>query len=97
MRKLVAMLSLVGALAVPAAAAAQSAEPSPILVGFGSMDVCLTITGPVVLMTPETLTQGFADGTFTIDAIVECAAPDASPEASAAPAAPEASASPAGY
>ena len=97
MRKLLATLSLVGALAVPAVAAAQSAEPSPILVGFGSMDVCLTITGPVVLMTPETLTQGFADGTFTIDAIVECATPDASPEASAGPAAPEASASPAGY
>ena len=97
MRKLLATLSLVGALAVPATAAAQSAEPSPILVGFGSMDVCLTITGPVVLMTPETLTEGFADGTFTIDAIVDCAAPDASPGASVGPAAPEASASPAGY
>ena len=43
MRKL-EMLSLVGALAFPGATLAQSAEPSPIIVGFGSMDVCFTIS-----------------------------------------------------
>ena len=95
MRRL-AMLSLVGALAFPGATLAQSAEPSPIIVGFGSMDVCLTITGPVVLLTPETLTEGFADGTFTIDAITDCSQPDASPDAGVAPSpVPEPSASPA--
>ena len=49
------------------------------------MDVCLTITGPVVLLTPETLTEGFADGTFTIDAITDCSQPDASPDAGVGP------------
>ena len=95
MRKL-AMVSLVAALALPAATLAQSAEPSPVLVGFGSQEVCLTITGPVVLMTPETLTEGFANGTFTIDAITDCSLAGASPDPSLVPPGPEPSPSPAG-
>ena len=50
------------------------------------MDVCLSITGPVILLTPEALTQGITDGTFVIkvglsDACepVTAASPAASP------------------
>ncbi len=33
------------------------------------MDVCLSITGPVVPLTQETLTQGIIDGTFVINGL----------------------------
>ncbi len=68
----VAALILVGAMMVPTMALAQSqapgASPAPV-VGYHTMDVCLSITGPVVRLTAESLTQGIQDGTFTINGL----------------------------
>jgi uncharacterized cupredoxin-like copper-binding protein len=66
-----AMLILVGAMIVPGAANAQSpgAEASPPVVGVDTMDVCLSITGPVIELTPEALTQGISDGTIVINGL----------------------------
>jgi uncharacterized cupredoxin-like copper-binding protein len=70
MRRL-SMLILVGAMIVPGAANAQSpgAEASPPVVGVDTMDVCLSITGPVIELTPEALTQGISDGTIVINGL----------------------------
>jgi hypothetical protein len=68
----VAALIVAGALMVPTVALAQSqapaASPAPV-VGYDTMDVCLSITGPVVRLTAESLTQGVQDGTFTINGL----------------------------
>ena len=68
----VAALIVAGALMVPTVALAQSqapaASPAPV-VGYDTMDVCLSITGPVVRLTAESLTQGIQDGTFTINGL----------------------------
>ena len=80
MRRL-ATLILMGAMIVPGAANAQSpdAEGSPPMVGVDTMDVCLSITGPVIELTPEALTQGIIDGTFVINGLsTGCAAGAAS-------------------
>jgi hypothetical protein len=74
MRRLATAI-LFGAMAVAGTANAQSPAPeaSPPLVGVDTMEVCLSITGPVVLLTPESLTQGIIDGTFVIEAVnAEC-------------------------
>ena len=54
--------------------------------GADTMDVCLSITGPVVLMTAESLTQGIIDGTFVINGLSDACEPlvTASPMADAA-------------
>jgi uncharacterized cupredoxin-like copper-binding protein len=69
MRRL-AMLILVGAMMVSGAANAQSpgTEASPPVVGVDTM-VCLSITGPVIELTPEALTQGISDGTIVINGL----------------------------
>jgi hypothetical protein len=93
------------ALLVPTAMSAQSPAPaaspmaessaapmaSPALVGVDTMDVCLSITGPVILLTPESLTQGIIDGTFVIDGLSDACEPMAA--ASPAAAMPSAAAS----
>ena len=81
--------------------AAESPLPAtsePPLIGVDTMDVCLAITGPVIELTPEALTQGIIDGTFVIEGLsTECevAGPMASPmdgvEPGASPMVPEAS------
>jgi hypothetical protein len=80
---------------MPGAASAQSPSPaaSPVMVGVDTMHVCLAIRGPVVLLTPEVLTQGINDGTFVIEGLSEdcdtgaaaSEAPAMSPAASTAP------------
>ena len=73
-----------GAPASPAAVASPMAAESPAPIGVGSQHVCLEISGPVTLLTAETLTQGIMDGTFTIVGLsTQCgAAAGASPAAS---------------
>jgi hypothetical protein len=63
---------LAAAMLVPGTTTAQSPSPeaSPPLVGIDTRDVCVTITGPVTLLTVEALTQGIVDGTFTIEGLV---------------------------
>jgi hypothetical protein len=70
MRRLAALI-LTGAMVIPVAANAQSPDPdaSPPIVGVDTMDVCLSITGPVIELTPEALTQGIIDGTFVINGL----------------------------
>lgn len=79
----------------PAASPAAAASPAPVAspmiaespgpIGVGSQHVCLEISGPVTLMTAESLTQGIIDGTFTIVGLsTQCetvagASPGASP------------------
>ena len=108
MKRLALTTALAAALLEPAAAIAQSpdpaASPAPMTspapaasqapLGVDTMDVCLSITGPVVLLTAESLTQGIIDGTFVINGLSEACEPLAaeSPAAPAAsPAAPMAS------
>jgi hypothetical protein len=96
--KRLALAVLVAAALVPAAASAQSPEPaaSPIVgespapmasqapIGVDTMDVCLSITGPVTLLTAESLTQGIIDGMFVINGLSDACEPvaGASPAAS---------------
>jgi hypothetical protein len=111
--KRLALAVLAAVALVPAASSAQSPEPdaSPMVaasavpmasqgpIGVDTMDVCLSITGPVILLTPEALTQGISDGTFVINGLSDAcepvagASPGASPMAVPAesPAAPMAS------
>jgi hypothetical protein len=98
------ILALVAALVLPTAALAQSASPaaSPGMVGVDTFDVCLSISGPVIEMTAESLTQGITDGTFTINGLsTACemsgaeASPGMSPAAEAASPAMSPAASPA--
>jgi hypothetical protein len=72
-----------GMLAFPAVSVAQDESPaaegspgpaeSPAasmgLLGVDTFDVCLAITGPVIELTPEALTQGISDGTFVIEGL----------------------------
>jgi hypothetical protein len=91
MRRLAVLALAATALALPGAASAQSPSPaaSPVMVGVDTMHVCLAIRGPVVLLTPEVLTQGITDGTFVIEGLSEdCdTGTTASPEPMASPAA----------
>ena len=101
MKRTVLTAALAVALLVPAAVIAQSpdpaASPGPMTspgaaesqapLGVDTMDVCLSISGPVVLMTAESLTQGIIDGTFVINGLSEACGPSAM----ASPAAPMAS------
>jgi len=83
------------AAASPAAVASPMTAESPGPIGVGSQHVCLEISGPVTLMTAESLTHGIIDGTFTIVGLsdqcesVAGASPAASPiaEVTASPAA----------
>ena len=98
--KRLALAVLLAAALVPAASNAQSPEPgaspmvgaspapmaSQALVGVDTMDVCLSITGPVILLTPEALTQGISDGTFVINGLSEACEPMAVASPAASPA-----------
>ncbi len=70
------------ALAVPAAAVAQSpstppAAPSP----TAERTVCVTLTGTDVVLTPDTLTSGITEGTITVtDVSNACATAQVGPE-----------------
>jgi hypothetical protein len=90
MKRLISTLLLAGALLVPAAAVAQdespaaSPEESMAPIGVDTFDVCLAISGPVIQLTPEALTQGISDGTFVIEGLSDqcetgLMAPSASP------------------
>ena len=83
------VLAFAAAMVLPTAALAQSPSPaaSPAMVGTDTFDVCLSISGPVIEMTAESLTQGITDGTFTINGLstaCEMAGAEASPEMSPA-------------
>lgn len=105
MKRLAVTAFLSAALLVPVAAVAQSPSPEmgaspmpaasePPLIGVDTMDVCLAITGPVIELTPEALTQGISDGTFVIEGLsTECET--AGTEADASPMAEEPMTSPA--
>jgi hypothetical protein len=96
--KRLAFAALVAAALMPVASSAQSPEPaaSPIAgmsaepmasqapIGVDTMDVCISITGPVTLLTAESLTQGIIDGTFVINGLSDACQPvvEASPGAS---------------
>jgi hypothetical protein len=77
MKRRVVITMLVGMLALPAVSVAQDASPaaeeSPTAsmgpIGVDTFDVCLAISGPVIQLTPEALTQGIADGTFVIEGL----------------------------
>jgi len=71
MTRLVVTALLAGALLVPAAAVAQDESPAASMapIGVTTFDVCLAISGPVIQLTPEALTQGIADGTFVIEGL----------------------------
>jgi hypothetical protein len=45
------------------------------MVGVDTMEVCLSITGPVTLLTAESLTQGIIDGTFVIEGLSDACEP----------------------
>jgi hypothetical protein len=80
-------LMLAAAMVLPTAAVAQSPGASPGMVGVDTFDVCLSISGPVIEMTAESLTQGVMDGTFTINGLstaCETTGAAASPEMSPA-------------
>jgi len=90
MKRLLASIVFAGALLVPAAAVAQdespaaSPEESMAPIGVDTFDVCLAISGPVIQLTPEALTQGISDGTFVIEGLSDqcetgLMAPSASP------------------
>jgi hypothetical protein len=104
MKRRILAAAVTAALLVPMMASAQSESPvpgsEPPLLGVDTMDVCLAITGPVTLLTAESLTQGIIDGTFVIEGLsTECETavttepgaspgvemPEASPQFSAAP------------
>lgn len=77
MKRLTLTAVIAAALLVPGAASAQSespaASPTPQPLGVDTMHVCLAITGPVTLLTAETLTQGITDGVFVIEGLsTEC-------------------------
>jgi len=63
--------ALLVALLVPSAAVAQEGSPEPTMVPIGvtTFDVCLAISGPVIQLTPEALTEGISDGTFVIEGL----------------------------
>ena len=69
MTRLAVTALLACALLVPASVLAQdeSPEASMPLIGVTTFDVCLAISGPVIQLTPEALTQGISDGTFVIE------------------------------
>ena len=71
MRRLMTTALLAGALLVPASALAQDESPAASMAPLGvtTFDVCLAISGPVIQLTPEALTQGIADGTFVIEGL----------------------------
>jgi hypothetical protein len=99
MKRALATTLLAGALLVPAAVLAQDESPAASMaptgespaasmapLGVTTFDVCLAITGPVIELTPEALTQGIADGTFVIEGMSDaCETGVASPMASSAP------------
>ena len=98
--KRLALAVLVAAALVPATSSAQSPDPaaSPMAgastapmasqapIGVDTMDVCLSITGPVILLTPESLTQGITDGTFVINGLSDACEPMAVASPGASPA-----------
>ena len=98
--KRLALAVLAAAALVPAASSAQSpdpaatpmvgASPAPMAsqapIGVDTMDVCLSITGPVTFLTPEALTQGIADGTFVINGLSDACEPTAGASPAASPA-----------
>ena len=55
---------------------------SPAPIGVDTMDVCLSITGPVIELTPEALTQGIIDGTFVINGLSDACEPSTGAAAS---------------
>ncbi len=57
------------ALMLPAGVLAQDESPEASMgpIGVTTFDVCLAISGPVIELTPEALTQGISDGTFVIE------------------------------
>jgi len=71
MKRLTLTAAMAAALLAPGAVSAQSESPeaTPQLIGVDTMDVCLAITGPVTLLTAETLTQGIIDGIFVIEGL----------------------------
>jgi hypothetical protein len=87
MRRL-AVLCVIGVMLVPGVALGQSPKETAPLVGVSTTDMCLTITGPVVPVTAESLTQGIIDGVFTIDDVGgACAELAGTPEPTLEPAA----------
>jgi hypothetical protein len=87
MKRALATTLLVGALLVPAVVLAQDESPAASMAPLGvtTFDICLAITGPVIELTPEALTQGIADGTFVIEGMSDaCETGVASPMASSA-------------
>jgi hypothetical protein len=92
MKRVLTATLLAGALLVPAAVMAQDESPEASMAPLGvtTFDVCLAITGPVIELTPEALTQGISDGTFVIEGMSDACetglmSPGASPMASMAP------------
>lgn len=81
MKRFVIAALATAALMVPASVMAQDESPEASMapdasmgteasmgpIGMDTFDVCLSISGPVIEMTPEALTQGISDGTFVIE------------------------------
>lgn len=69
MKRLAIAAVAAAALLVPAGAVAQDESPEASMgpIGVTTFDVCLAISGPVIQLTPEALTQGISDGTFVIE------------------------------
>ncbi|MFN8518889.1 MAG: hypothetical protein U0667_05745 [Chloroflexota bacterium] len=77
MRRFVPLLTAI-ALAVPAAAVAQSPSAAP---PSAPRTVCVTLTGTDAFLTPVTLTSGISDGTITVTEVSnDCASAQMSPE-----------------
>jgi hypothetical protein len=90
MKRLVATALIAGAFLVPTTVVAQDASPEASMgpIGVTTFDVCLAISGPVIQITPEALTQGITDGTFVIEGLSNACesglmAPEESPMADA--------------
>lgn len=69
MKRFVIAALATAALMIPAGAVAQDESPEASMgpIGVTTFDVCLAISGPVIQLTPEALTQGITDGTFVIE------------------------------
>jgi hypothetical protein len=69
MRRFAIAVIATAALMLPAAVVAQDESPEASMgpIGVTTFDVCLAISGPVIELTPEALTQGITDGTFVIE------------------------------
>jgi hypothetical protein len=94
-RSVIAALAA-AALLVPAGVVAQDESPEASMapIGVTTFDVCLAISGPVIQLTPEALTQGISDGTFVIEGMSSDCENGLMGEASASDAPMEAAESP---